>query len=62
MPIYTYKCKDCGEIFDFLIIGKNEKPKCIKCKSEKLEKQVVAFGISSDRQSGSISNCNTTST
>jgi putative FmdB family regulatory protein len=45
MPIFTYKCKDCGEVFDFLMLNKSEKPKCTKCGSKKLEKQFAAFGV-----------------
>jgi len=42
MPIYTYKCQECGETFDFLIIKKTEEPRCPKCGAIKLEKQLTA--------------------
>lgn len=45
MPIYTYKCKDCGMIFDFLMVKKTEKPRCKKCGSQNLEKQLTTFGV-----------------
>lgn len=45
MPIYTYKCKKCGVVFDFLMLQKSEKPVCAKCGSEHLEKQLSAPGI-----------------
>jgi putative FmdB family regulatory protein len=44
MPIYTYKCRDCGTVFDFLMIKQSEKPQCEKCGSENLEKQLSAPG------------------
>jgi putative FmdB family regulatory protein len=47
MPIYTYKCKKCGEIFDFLSgVGKgSEIPVCPKCKSRTVEKMFATFGV-----------------
>ena len=35
MPIYSYKCENCGEIFDKLgKAGGNGKVKCVKCNSD----------------------------
>ena len=62
MPIYTFRCKDCGKIFDFLMIAKTEKAKCEKCGSEKLEKQIAVFGVLGDSSSAGGSNCATTNT
>ncbi|MEJ5165552.1 MAG: FmdB family zinc ribbon protein [Thermoanaerobaculia bacterium] len=47
MPVYDFKCKDCGEKFEFLTFSINEKAYCIKCKSENLEKLPSRFGFSS---------------
>ena len=44
MPIYVYKCKDCGAVFDFLMIKRSEKPRCEKCGSRNLEKQLSSPG------------------
>lgn len=44
MPIYVYKCKDCGTVFDFLMVKKDDNPKCINCASANLEKQPSAPG------------------
>lgn len=40
MPIYEYKCKDCGGINEFLVGVAWDKVeiKCSRCGSEKLEK------------------------
>jgi putative FmdB family regulatory protein len=40
MPIYEYKCKDCGKVTEFLVgIGKEQPEiKCNFCKSKRLEK------------------------
>jgi putative FmdB family regulatory protein len=59
MPIYEYKCKDCGEIFDFLVIKKSEKPKCKKCGSVNLEKHFSAFGVRKGDSSSGSSSCPT---
>ncbi len=42
MPIYEYKCDDCGVIFDFLMIEKSENPSCPKCGSRSLSKKLTA--------------------
>lgn len=44
MPIYTYKCNDCAAVFDFLMIKQSEKPRCEKCGSRNLEKQLSSLG------------------
>jgi putative FmdB family regulatory protein len=40
MPIYEYKCRDCGKVSEFLIgVGQEKaKLKCSSCGSKKLEK------------------------
>jgi putative FmdB family regulatory protein len=40
MPIYEYKCKDCGRVSEFLVgVGQDtEEIKCKFCKSKNLEK------------------------
>ncbi len=47
MPIYTYKCKNCGKTFDFLAgVGRgNEDPQCPKCKTKEVEKLFALFGV-----------------
>ncbi|WP_066633013.1 FmdB family zinc ribbon protein [Desulfolucanica intricata] len=44
MPIFEYKCKACGEIFDVLqLAGKdNDQIKCPSCESSELEKLISA--------------------
>jgi len=60
MPVYDFKCKDCGEKFEFLTFNMSEKAYCIKCKSENLEKLPSRFGTSSGgefKSSGSSDAC-----
>lgn len=45
MPIFEYKCADCGEDFEKLIFGK-EAIRCPKCNSESVKKKFSTFGMS----------------
>ena len=40
MPIYEYRCKDCGKISEFLVIRTDEVfvPQCNRCKSKKMSR------------------------
>lgn len=40
MPIYEFKCLECENIFEFLLINPGEtlEMKCAKCSSEKIER------------------------
>jgi putative FmdB family regulatory protein len=44
MPIFEYKCSNCGKISEFLVSGGgNKKLNCPDCGSSKLEKQLSVF-------------------
>ncbi len=45
MPLFEYRCRDCGYEFEALVVG-TRKAVCPKCRSEDLEKKVSAFGLS----------------
>ena len=40
MPIYEYRCDDCGRISEFLVIKSDEifTPQCKRCKSKKMSR------------------------
>lgn len=42
MPMYEYVCKKCDHRFERFVQGR-QRPKCPKCASGKLERQVEAF-------------------
>ncbi len=44
MPIFEYRCEACGHTFEAILIGA-QTPKCPKCDTEKLEKQLSVFAV-----------------
>ena len=47
MPIYEFYCEDCNTIFNFFskTINTSKKPKCPKCKTKILSRQMSAFAF-----------------
>ena len=45
MPIFEYRCEDCGHKFEAILFGE-QKPECPKCHTAKLEKQLSTFSVS----------------
>ena len=47
MPIYEFYCKNCNTIFNFFskTINTHKKPKCPKCKTSTLSRQMSAFAF-----------------
>jgi putative FmdB family regulatory protein len=58
MPIYTYRCKNCGEKFDLLIgvTSDKEEYKCKKCHSENIEKTLSPFSVGTSSNISNSSN------
>jgi putative FmdB family regulatory protein len=44
MPLFEYRCADCGHQFEFLTRG-SAAPACPKCESQSLEKQLSVFAV-----------------
>ncbi len=42
MPLYDFKCLDCGKEREILVTLSDEKPACADCGSENLEKMISA--------------------
>jgi putative FmdB family regulatory protein len=47
MPIYEFYCKDCNTLFNFFsrVVNTAKKPKCPKCKTRTLDRQMSAFAF-----------------
>lgn len=47
MPIYEFYCEKCNTIFNFFskTVNTTKRPKCPKCKTEKLSRQVSLFSV-----------------
>jgi len=43
MPIYEYKCKDCGSKFEVLVYSGSARIICEKCGSENSERLMSGF-------------------
>lgn len=54
MPIYEYKCKDCGKQFTKLVFKLDEEVGCPSCKSKNVEKMISTI---SSISGGSGSSC-----
>ena len=47
MPLYEFKCCDCGEEFEVLVLDSGEIIKCVSCDSKNIGKQFSTFGLGS---------------
>jgi putative FmdB family regulatory protein len=58
MPLYEYKCDECGHEFEELVYNESEVI-CPACDSENTKKQISSFSAGNTRLSGgSGSSCN----
>ncbi|MGA2989667.1 MAG: zinc ribbon domain-containing protein [Candidatus Korobacteraceae bacterium] len=42
MPIFEYRCKDCGRVFEALVMG-SKQPECPACHGRELEQMLSTF-------------------
>ena len=47
MPIYEYKCKNCSEKYEALVLRRDETVPCPCCNSADVEKLMSAFAFKS---------------
>jgi putative FmdB family regulatory protein len=48
MPIYEYRCRQCANEFELLILKNSPTPACTACQSEDIEQLLSGFALSSD--------------
>lgn len=47
MPIFEYRCRECGSRSEQLVLSSSPPPNCPACHSENLEKLMSASAVSS---------------
>lgn len=43
MPLFNYKCKDCGNVMELFVHNDDDEIVCTECESKNCEKMVSAF-------------------
>lgn len=43
MPLYEFRCDDCGKLFEKLVSGADSPVACVNCKSSRVKKQFSVF-------------------
>ncbi len=47
MPIYEFRCRDCGKISELIVkLGGERSARCPECKSKKMEKLLSSSNMS----------------
>lgn len=48
MPIFEYRCRDCGDEFECLVLRSSSPPRCPACDGEDVEKLISLHAVSSE--------------
>ena len=48
MPVFEYKCRDCGHQFEYLVLHSSPALKCPSCQKQDLEQLISLCAISSE--------------
>ena len=49
MPIFEYRCSECGDEFELLVLNSSPVPVCASCGSGDLEKLMSMSSVSSEQ-------------
>lgn len=52
MPIYEYRCNDCNNRFEYLVLGSDKDICCPECNGEKVERIMSACSFKSSGDGG----------
>lgn len=52
MPIYDYKCNDCGNTFEQIVRNRDEIVACPKCSGNNTQRKISAFAVSNSYSKG----------
>ena len=45
MPLFEYKCRECGTTFEKIVASSTTRVACKKCQSPKVEKLLSVFAV-----------------
>jgi putative FmdB family regulatory protein len=55
MPLFEFKCRDCGTTFEKIVPSSTTEVICKECESSKVEKLLSVFAVgASSRSAGSV--------
>ena len=49
MPIYEYRCRRCGHVFEQIVLSTSDQANCPKCNSGTVDKQLSIFSSPGSR-------------
>jgi len=53
MPLFEYRCQDCGEQFETVVFDRRRQVTCKKCHSARVEKMISVFAVAGGSRSES---------
>ena len=48
MPLYEYRCRQCGNAFEYLVLHSSPQAQCPSCSGQDLEQLISSCAVSSD--------------
>lgn len=56
MPIYEYRCEECGEGFELFVRSSSQaaSPTCPECGSERVKRAISLFGLGKGSSSSAL--------